>query len=108
MQSGSVLVDGHDVRAVTQESLRRLIGVVPQDTVLFNDTIAYNIRYGRPEAGEADVETAAAHADIHHRILGTKAMYTASSIEFCSLSVLHLQIYLLDVLVLLFHEKVSA
>ncbi len=55
---------------MTQSSLRRLIGVVPQDTVLFNDTIAYNIRYGRTEAQPGEVEAAAAHADIHQRIQG--------------------------------------
>ena len=48
IQSGQITIDGQDVRDVTQESLRAAIGMVPQDTVLFNDTIAYNIRYGRP------------------------------------------------------------
>jgi len=69
VQSGSILVDGQDVRAVTQDSLRKLVGVVPQDTVLFNDTIAFNIRYGRPDAGVREVHAAATHADIHHRIV---------------------------------------
>jgi ATP-binding cassette subfamily B protein len=61
---GRILIDGQDVRAVTQESLRSAIGMVPQDTVLFNDTIAYNIRYGRPEATDAEVVAAAATAQI--------------------------------------------
>ena len=62
---GSVRVNGQDLREVTQDSLRRLIGVVPQDTVLFNDTIAYNIAYGRPGASRAEIERAArlAHLD---------------------------------------------
>ncbi|MBN9071402.1 MAG: ABC transporter ATP-binding protein/permease [Rhizobiales bacterium] len=64
IQSGAILIDGQDIRDVTQESLRQAIGMVPQDTVLFNDTIAYNIRYGRPEAGEADVRHAAELAQI--------------------------------------------
>ena len=50
IQGGAILIDGQDIRDVTQESLRAAIGMVPQDTVLFNDTIAYNIRYGRPDA----------------------------------------------------------
>jgi ATP-binding cassette subfamily B protein len=64
VQGGQVLIDGQDVRDVTQESLRGAIGMVPQDTVLFNDTIAYNIRYGRVGASEADVEKAAELAQI--------------------------------------------
>lgn len=61
---GAILVDGHDLRTVTQESLRRLIGVVPQDTVLFNDTIEYNIGYGRPDASHADIERVARLAQL--------------------------------------------
>ena len=62
---GSISIDGVDLRAMPQDSLRRLIGVVPQDTVLFNDTIEYNIAYGRPGASRAEVERAAklAHLD---------------------------------------------
>jgi ATP-binding cassette subfamily B protein len=62
---GEVLIDGQDVREVTQASLRRAIGIVPQDTVLFNDTLYYNIAYGRPEADEDDIRRAArlAHID---------------------------------------------
>ena len=56
IQSGRSLIDGQDIRDVTQESLRAAIGMVPQDTVLFNDTIAYNIRYGRMSAGEDEVQ----------------------------------------------------
>ena len=61
---GSIVIDGQDVRDVTQESLRAAIGMVPQDTVLFNDTIAYNIRYGRPDATDAEVRQAAEVAQI--------------------------------------------
>lgn len=64
VQGGSVKIDGQDVRDVTQKSLRAVIGMVPQDTVLFNDTIAYNIRYGRPSASEAEVEQAAEIAQV--------------------------------------------
>jgi len=62
--SGVITIDGQDVREVTQESLRAVIGMVPQDTVLFNDTIAYNIRYGRISAGEDEVKRAAELAQI--------------------------------------------
>ncbi len=64
IQEGSVRIDGKDVRSVTQASLRAAIGMVPQDTVLFNDSIAYNIRYGRPSATRAEVEAAAEVAQI--------------------------------------------
>ena len=66
--SGSVSIDGIDIRDLTQESLRAAIGVVPQDTVLFNDTIGYNIRYGRPNASDEDVRHAARLAHIDHFI----------------------------------------
>jgi len=62
--SGRILVDGQDIRLVTQESLRKQIGIVPQDSVLFNDTIGYNIAYGRDDAGEEDVIAAARGAAI--------------------------------------------
>ncbi len=62
---GAVEIDGQDVRDVTQESVRHAIGMVPQDTVLFNDTIAYNIRYGRPDATDEEVREAARMAQIH-------------------------------------------
>jgi ATP-binding cassette, subfamily B, heavy metal transporter len=61
---GRILIDGQDLRAVTQDSLRRAIGIVPQDTVLFNDTIWYNLVYGRPGASRAEVERAAEMAHI--------------------------------------------
>ncbi|TIS61252.1 MAG: ABC transporter ATP-binding protein/permease, partial [Mesorhizobium sp.] len=64
VQSGQVLIDGQDIRDVTQESLRAELGMVPQDTVLFNDTIAYNIRYGRVGASEEEVRKAAELAQI--------------------------------------------
>lgn len=64
IQQGSISIDGQDVRAVTQKSLRSAIGMVPQDTVLFNDTIAYNIRYGRPSATDEEVKAAADIAQI--------------------------------------------
>ena len=66
---GAVLVDGRDVRDYTQSSLRAAIGVVPQDTVLFNDTIRYNIAYGRPDATQAEVEHAARVAQVHDFVL---------------------------------------
>ena len=64
VQDGAVLIDGQNVRDVTQESLRSAIGMVPQDTVLFNDTVAYNIRYGRVDAEEEEVRRAAELAQI--------------------------------------------
>tara|TARA_R110000824_G_scaffold366730_2_gene555529 strand:- start:32307 stop:34205 length:1899 start_codon:yes stop_codon:yes gene_type:complete len=64
ISAGRVLIDGQDIRDVTQSSLRATVGMVPQDTVLFNDTIRYNIRYGRPDATDAEVESAAAQAQI--------------------------------------------
>jgi ABC-type transport system involved in Fe-S cluster assembly fused permease/ATPase subunit len=64
IQQGAILIDGQDIRDVSQESLRGAIGMVPQDTVLFNDTIAYNIRYGRMNADEEDVRKAAELAQI--------------------------------------------
>ena len=64
VQQGAITIDGQDLRDVTQKSLRAAIGMVPQDTVLFNDTIAYNIRYGRPEASREDIEAAARIAQV--------------------------------------------
>jgi ATP-binding cassette, subfamily B, heavy metal transporter len=78
IQSGAVSIDGQDIRDVTQKSLRAAIGVVPQDTVLFNDTIYYNIKYGRPDATDAEVYEAARLAQIDTFIrtlpLGYKTM----------------------------------
>jgi ATP-binding cassette, subfamily B, heavy metal transporter len=65
VNGGRVLIDGQDARNVTQQSLRSAIGIVPQDTVLFNDSIEYNIAYGRPGASRAEVEAAARSAHIH-------------------------------------------
>jgi ATP-binding cassette subfamily B protein len=62
---GHITIDGQDIRDVTQESLRATIGVVPQDTVLFNDTIRYNIAYGRPDASQQEIEQAARLAQVH-------------------------------------------
>ena len=65
VNSGSITIDGQDVRNMTQASLRSAIGIVPQDTVLFNDTIEYNIAYGKPGASKADIIAAARAASIH-------------------------------------------
>ncbi|MCV2368466.1 ABCB family ABC transporter ATP-binding protein/permease [Roseateles oligotrophus] len=65
IDAGRITIDGQDLRGVTQSSLRRSIGIVPQDTVLFNDTVAYNIAYGRPGASQDEVEAAARAAHIH-------------------------------------------
>jgi ABC-type transport system involved in Fe-S cluster assembly fused permease/ATPase subunit len=65
VSGGRVMIDGQDIRDVTQTSLRAAIGIVPQDTVLFNDTIGYNIGYGRAGAAQAEIEGAAAQARIH-------------------------------------------
>jgi ATP-binding cassette subfamily B protein len=64
LSGGRITIDGQDIASVTQKSLRQAIGMVPQDTVLFNDTIRYNIRYGRWEASDAEVEEAASLAQI--------------------------------------------
>lgn len=66
--AGSVVIDGQDVKSVTQSSLREALGLVPQDVVLFNDTIRYNIAYGRPEATQRDLEEAARRAQLLHFI----------------------------------------
>ncbi len=68
VQAGRILIDGQDISKVTQESLRQSVGIVPQDTVLFNDTIRYNIRYGRPDASDEETEEAARLASIHEFI----------------------------------------
>ncbi|GIX38584.1 MAG: metal ABC transporter permease [Silanimonas sp.] len=71
VDAGAIEIDGRDLRSLTQASLRAAIGIVPQDTVLFNDSIRYNIRYGRPDASDAEVEAAAraAHIDAFIRTL---------------------------------------
>jgi ATP-binding cassette, subfamily B, heavy metal transporter len=77
LSSGRVTIDGQNIRDVTQASLRAAIGMVPQDTVLFNDTIEYNIRYGRPEASDSEVREAARLAQIHAFILTLPQGYDA-------------------------------
>ncbi|MBI5259102.1 MAG: ABC transporter ATP-binding protein/permease [Burkholderiales bacterium] len=72
---GRITIDGQDIRQVTQASLRRAIGIVPQDTVLFNDTVGYNIGYGRAGATPAEVEAAARAAHIHDFIAATPQGY---------------------------------
>ena len=65
VNQGAIRIDGQDNRGISQQSLRAAIGIVPQDTVLFNESIGYNIGYGQPDAGQADIETAARAAHIH-------------------------------------------
>jgi ATP-binding cassette subfamily B protein len=72
---GAITIDGQDIRTVTQASLRQAIGIVPQDTVLFNDTVEYNIAYGRTGATRAEVEAAARAAHIHDFIAATPKGY---------------------------------
>jgi ATP-binding cassette subfamily B protein len=76
--SGRITIDGQDIRAVTQDSLRAAIGIVPQDTVLFNDTIFYNIAYGRPGAAPSEVEQAARLARIHDFVAGLPDGYEST------------------------------
>jgi ATP-binding cassette subfamily B protein len=76
--SGRITIDGQDIRAVTQDSLRAAIGIVPQDTVLFNDTIFYNIAYGRPGAAPSEVEQAARLARIHDFVVGLPDGYNST------------------------------
>ncbi|MBL8645776.1 MAG: ABC transporter ATP-binding protein/permease [Sphingosinicella sp.] len=75
IQAGRVTIDGQDIRAVTQASVRAAIGIVPQDTVLFNDTIGYNIGYGRSGAMQAEIEAAARQAQIHDFIVSLPQGY---------------------------------
>jgi ATP-binding cassette subfamily B protein len=77
IRSGQVTIDGQDIRDVTQESLRSVIGIVPQDTVLFNDTVKYNIAYGRIGANEADIKEAARLAQIDKFIVELPLGYDA-------------------------------
>jgi len=69
VNEGAIRIDGHDLRDLTQDSVRRAIGVVPQDTVLFNNTIGYNIAYGRPGATQEEIEQAARAAQVHDFVL---------------------------------------
>ncbi len=75
VQQGAVRIAGQDIRDVTQASVRQAMGIVPQDTVLFNDTVAYNIAYGRPGASQAEIEEAARAARIHDFIVSTPKGY---------------------------------
>ncbi len=75
ISSGAITIDGQELRSVTQSSLRGAIGIVPQDTVLFNDTVEYNIAYGRPGATRAEVEGAARAAHIHNFIAAQPKAY---------------------------------
>ena len=75
--SGRISIDGQDIQEVTQQSLRSALGMVPQDTVLFNDTVRYNIRYGRPEATDAEVEAAAKLAQVHDFVMTLPKTYNA-------------------------------
>jgi ATP-binding cassette subfamily B protein len=75
VQQGRITIGGQDIREVTQASVRQAIGIVPQDTVLFNDTVEYNIAYGRPGATRAEVEEAARAARIHNFIESTPKGY---------------------------------
>ena len=75
IDGGRIEIDGQDIRDVTQSSLRRAIGIVPQDTVLFNDTVFYNIAYGRPGATPGEIEDAARLAQIHDFIMSTPDGY---------------------------------
>jgi ATP-binding cassette subfamily B protein len=77
VQGGRITIDGQDIAKVTQASLRRQIGIVPQDTVLFNDTIGYNIAYGRDGAGQAEIEEAARGASIHEFVTSIPDGYGA-------------------------------
>jgi ATP-binding cassette subfamily B (MDR/TAP) protein 6 len=73
--SGSITIDGQDISKVQQNTLRRAIGTVPQDTVLFNDTVRYNVRYGRQTATDDEVVTASKAAEIHDKIMTFEKEY---------------------------------
>lgn len=75
IQQGRITIAGQEIRSVTQASVRQAIGIVPQDTVLFNDTVAYNIAYGRPGASQDEIESAARAARIHDFIASTPKGY---------------------------------
>ena len=78
VQQGFIRIAGQDIRLVTQTSVRQALGIVPQDTVLFNDSVAYNIAYGRPGASQAEIEGAARSARIHDFIASTPKGYQTS------------------------------
>ena len=76
--AGAIEIDGQDIRKITQASLRAAIGIVPQDTVLFNDSVFYNIAYGRPDASPAEIEEAARMASIHDFVMSLPDGYNTS------------------------------
>ena len=78
VQQGRITINGQDIRQVTQASVRSALGIVPQDTVLFNDSVAYNIAYGRTGASQAEIEEAAKSARIHDFIVSTPKGYATS------------------------------
>jgi ATP-binding cassette subfamily B protein len=78
VQQGRITINGQDIRQVTQHSVRKALGIVPQDTVLFNDTVAYNIGYGRTGSSQEEIETAAKAARIHDFIASTPKGYATS------------------------------
>ena len=78
VQQGAIRMAGQNIQQVTQSSVRRALGIVPQDTVLFNDTVAYNIAYGRPGASQSQIEEAARAARIHDFIASTPKAYQTS------------------------------
>jgi ATP-binding cassette subfamily B protein len=78
VQQGFIRIAGQDIRQVTQSSVRQALGIVPQDTVLFNDSVAYNIAYGRPGASQTEIEGAARSARIHDFIASTPKGYQTS------------------------------
>ena len=75
VSSGRLLIDGQDIRSITQKSLRQAIGIVPQDTVLFNDTMLYNLAYGRPGCTQAEIDEAAAAAQLDRFVVTVPAGY---------------------------------
>ncbi|KAI9142821.1 P-loop containing nucleoside triphosphate hydrolase protein [Paraphysoderma sedebokerense] len=75
VKSGRILIDGQDIRSISQRSLRQAVGVVPQDTVLFNESVGYNIRYAKPTATDEEVYQAAKAAQIHEKILSFPDKY---------------------------------
>jgi ATP-binding cassette, subfamily B, heavy metal transporter len=77
VNEGAIRINGHDIRDLTQDSVRACIGIVPQDTVLFNDDIRYNIRYGKPDANDQEVEAAAQAAQLHKFIIALPDGYAS-------------------------------
>ena len=77
-KQGGITIKGQDIRQVTQHSVRKALGIVPQDTVLFNDTVAYNIGYGRTGSTQEEIETAAKAARIHDFIASKTTGYATS------------------------------